>query len=300
MPRASEKVRHPSVQTLLTHYSEKNPKSLIRRLAQEKVSQAKAQGWNGPAFCPRKFCSHFGVRCFEVSHEIDGDGRILRGTDGRTRIEYAAGRMKERQRFTIFHEFAHLLFPDYAEFLPHHHQAYSLRYTPEEKEFEGLCDTAAAEMLFPHTDFVEDLKQLERLHFPELERLQARYGGSLDATCYRLLDLASTVPISIVFLTDQRGTHKGGGPLWVRHASRNAIFKGFIPPGERPPNNSVARICFEKQSPYVGPSKETWWIKGLPRTYMAEAIKLPTVDNPDYPKLMVILLPTSYKGGPLC
>ncbi|GEP40891.1 hypothetical protein BGE01nite_01820 [Brevifollis gellanilyticus] len=240
----------------------------------------------------------FGIRCFEVEHDIDGDGRILLGANGRPKIEYAAGRMKERQAFTIFHEFAHTLFPDYCDFLPLHHAA--AQSSPEEKEFESLCDTAAAEMLFPSDEFTDDLKGIGRLHFPELLRLQQRYGGSLDATCYRMAELISAIPVSFAFMTDQRGSFSGGGPLWVKHSSGNKLFKGYIKGGERPPKDSVATICYAEQSQSVGPVRETWWIDGSPRSYMAEAVKLPTVANPDYPKLVVILLPLSYKGGSLC
>lgn len=298
MSASRVKDRHPSVQALLSHFNEKLPKPLIRRLAQEKVSQAKKMGWSGPAFCPLKLCSFFGIRCFEVQHNIDGDGRILLGANGRPRIEFATGRMKERQVFTIFHEFAHTLFPDYCEFLPLNHNGNHI--DPEEKEFEGLCDVAAAEMLFPVEEFTADLKSLSRLHFPELLRIQERYRGSLDATCYRMADLASSVPLTFAFMTDQRGQFSGTGPLWVRHSSGNKLFKGYITPGVRPPKDSVAKTCYFEEMQSVGPSKETWWLNGSPRSFMAEAVRLPKVNNPDYPKIVVILLPLSYKGGGIC
>src|SRR6185437_15156974 len=103
---------------------------------------AKALGWNGPAFCPKVFAGIFGIRCKEVNYEIGGEGRILPYADRKLWIEYRSQRLPERQRFTIFHEFAHTLFPDFCKFLPHHYSGGKAK--DPEKEFENLCDIAAS------------------------------------------------------------------------------------------------------------------------------------------------------------
>src|SRR2546423_1202620 len=114
--------KHPSVSALLAAYpGETNAKELIRRLARAKVAYAKAFGWKGPPFCPKVFASVFGIRCRPVQHDIGSEGRILPYPDGKPWIEYRGDRMEERQRFTILHEFAHTLFPDFCEFMPHHY-----------------------------------------------------------------------------------------------------------------------------------------------------------------------------------
>src|SRR5689334_11459984 len=114
--------RHRSILALLNEYpGEKDAKTLIRRLAQERIASAKTLGWSGPAFCPKILASLFGIRCKEVHHEIGGEGRILPYADGKLWIEYRSKRLLERQRFTIFHEFAHTLFPDFSKFVPHHY-----------------------------------------------------------------------------------------------------------------------------------------------------------------------------------
>ena len=296
MPAA--KSRHPSVAALLaTCLGERNPKNVIRVRAKEKVLVAKAREWQGPPFCPLIFCSHFGIRCFEVGHQIGGEGRILLGRDDRPRIEYVSGRTKERQRFTIFHEFAHTLFPDFCQFVPLYHGGGPV-VSPEEKEFEHLCDVAAAEMLFPESEFIEDLGSLGRIGFTQVRHLRNRYEASIDATCQRLADLCNSVACSFAFLTDRRGHYPGRGPLWVRYSTANKLFKGFVAPGTVPPPGSAALKCLNGIEPIVGPTKETWLIKGSPRTYLVEATRLPVVDNPDYPKVVVILLPQGYKGGP--
>ena len=289
--------RHESVIALLNAFpGESDPKLIIRKLAREKIAIAKTRGWNGPAFCPKILASLFDIFCKEVDSDIGGEGRILPYPDGKLWIEYRSGRMPERQRFTIFHEFAHTLFPDFCEFVPHHHAAPNSTKDPE-KEFENLCDIAASEMLLPLDNVKGDLAQMNHVSFEEFDRLSRRYEASIDATTHRFTELVEGIPCTVVFLTDQRGTNSGYGPLWVKYGCRNSAFKGFIPTGTLPPATSVALRCYRNDEKLTQPTKETWWVNGKPRTWLAQAIKLPVVaHNPDYSKVAVLLLPSSYKG----
>jgi hypothetical protein len=288
--------RHESVLALLTAFpSEGDPKKIIRKLAREKVAIAKSRGWQGPAFCPKMLASLFDIRCKEVDADIGAEGRILPYPDGKLWIEFRSGRIPERQRFTIFHEFAHTLFPDFCEFVPHHHAAPSSTKDPE-KEFENLCDIAASEMLLPLENVKEDMACMKQISFEEYDRLSRRYEASIDATAHRFTELVEIVPCTVVFLTDQKGTHTGHGPLWVKYGCRNPSFKAFIPVGATPPATSVAFRCYRNGEKITQPEKETWWLNGKPRTWLAQAIKLPDVSqNPDYSKVAVLLLPSSYK-----
>lgn len=289
--------RHPSVLALLNSSAgETDPKKIIRTLARSKVEFAKRHRWNGPKFCPRILCSIFGIRCYEVSHDIRGDGRILMESDGRPRIEFASGRTEERQRFTIFHEFAHTLFPDYCEYLPLYTNP-ATELSPAEKEFENLCDVAAAEMLLPAEDFIGDLKQTERIGFNEIERLRQRYGSSPDATCLRLSELCNSTAFSVVFLTDQKMNFTGSGPLWVKYSCKSKSFNGYIRNGISPPENSVTIDCLNGAEASAGPAEETWSLNGNSCSYFVESFKLPVVGNPHYPKVATLLLPAGYKGG---
>ena len=102
----------------------------------------------------------------------------------------------------------------------------------------------------------------------------------------------------MAFLTDQRGDRKGRGPLWVSYSAKNDLFRNYIPAGSAVPTGSVAVHCYADGAAPVGPAKETWWIRGKPYTYSVQAAKLPSIDNAAYPKVVVLLLPSSYKGGP--
>lgn len=294
--RNQASARHESVRALLAAYpGETDPKTLIRRLAREKIAYAKSLGWEGPPFCPKILASIFGIRSKEVSHDIAGDGRILLHPDGKLWIEYRSDRLPERQRFTIFHEFAHTLFPDYCHFLPLHNSPAS-RATDPEKEFEFLCDVAAAEMLLPVEDFSNDLKDLSWLGFEAIHQLRKRYQASIDATTYRLIELMNSVPCAAVFLTDQRQeAFRGYGPLWMKYSRCNTEFKGYVPPGNSPPRESVALQCFRNGVETTDPVRETWWINGKPRTWLVQATKLPIVPtNPEYAKVVALFFPVSY------
>lgn len=288
--------RHESVLALLkAHPLERDPKAIIRQLAREKVSAAKRRGWNGPAFCPKVLASLFGIRCKEVDKDIGGEGRILPYPDGKLWIEYRKGPIPERQRFTIFHELAHTLFPDFYEFLPHHHAAPRAPRDPD-REFENLCDIAASEMLLPVEDAAADVAALNIISFVEFERLSRRYKASIDATTHRFTELIEAVPCTVAFLTDQKGSNPGRGPLWVKYCCRNQAFKGFIPTGTLPPAGSVAMRCYRNGERITSFAKEVWWPNCKPRTWLAQAIKLPEISNsPDYSKVAVLLLPSSYK-----
>jgi len=287
--------RHESVGALLAaHPGENDPKKIIRRLAREKIAYAKSHGWSGPPFCPKELTSIFGIRCKEVHHDIGGEGRILKHPTGKIWIEYHSDRIPERKRFTIFHEFAHTLFPDYCDFLPHHQNA-DKKAEDDEKEFEYLCDLAAAEMLFPAENFSADLKSLNRLGFEAVHALRKKYVASIDATTYRLIELADSVPCAAIFLVDQKGDHPGRGPLWVRNCSKNPLFKSYLPPGVSPPANSIVVHCYKNGVETTAQIKETWWINNQPRTWLVQATKLPAMPHfPEYPKIVALLFPSSY------
>jgi hypothetical protein len=293
-PEASAIV-HKSIEALLAVYpNEDSAENIIRRLAREKVSYAKSRCWVGPPYCPKELASLFGIKCKEVEHEIDGEGRILLCRTKKLQIEYRKGRLPERQRFTIFHEFAHTLFPDYCEFLPQHQSSQKNPPSPI-KKFEHLCDVGASEMLMPLDDFTDDFQKLKWLGFESVHELRERYQASIDATIYRLVDLVTSVGFAAVFLTDQRGSNGGCGPLWVKHSSRNSLFKSFIPIGVTPPPKSVVTQCYRNNLETTAAVKETWWIKGAPRSWLVQAARLPTVsEDINYPKVVALLFPSGY------
>jgi hypothetical protein len=169
-----------------------------------------------------------------------------------------------------------------------------VKVTDPEREFETLCDNAASEMLIPFEDISADLAALTRLDVSAIDRLRTRYVASQDATTHRVVECFSAAQCAAVFLTDQRGTHSGTGPLWTKYMCKNGLFKSWLKPGTTPPRNSVALACYQGEE-MTRATKETWWINGQPRTWLTQAWKLPSVpEHPDYAKVVVLLLPSGY------
>ena len=285
---AKPEVLHPSVRALLAdHPGENEPEVLIRKLARKRVAYAKGYRWEGPPFCPIILASLSNVLCKEVHHDIGGDGRILLSREGRPIIEYRSGYPPERQRFTIFHEFAHMLFTDYCAFVPHH-QTFDENDSAEHRQFENLCDVAAAEMMMPVEDFQVDLLKWSQLDAAAIQQLGKRYEASVDATISRAAELGNHVAFSAAFLTDQKGKHSGPGPLWVRYSKKTSRFSGFIWPGTCPPPGSIVLQCL-CDGGVIGPKRETWTIKGQQKTLSVQAMKLPEISTqPSYPKVVAI------------
>lgn len=284
--------RHRSVLALLdAHPGESDPWELIRRLAREKVAYAKKNGWSGPSFCPKELASIFGIFCKEVTHDIGADGRILSHPGAKIVIEYRKDRPLERQRFTIFHEFAHTLFPDYCTFVAQHRVARE-SIAEQEQEFEALCDVAAAEMLMPLEDFDQDRKALAPGKIASVQTLRQRYETSIEAAIRRLMDLEDRIPVAAIFLTDQKKEgYVGDGPLWVKSFNRNGHFKAFVKTGVMPPQNSVALKCYESGRDENEGLDEQWSVGRDLSKWKVEAGRLPDVpEAPKYPKVVALLI----------
>lgn len=274
-------VKHESVQALLdAHPGERYPKKIIKKLAMIRLADARRKKWKGPPFCPKILASLYGIHCLEVQHDIGGDGRILPDprNPGSALIEYRAGQMEERQRFTMFHEFAHTLFPDYCELKTYHLE--SAAKDPD-KEFENLCDVAAAELMMPVDEFAADLQD-KQINGTLVAALKTRYTASIDATVRRVIDLTLSVPIGALFLAAAKG-----GPREVRYSLQNKLFPGYVRSGSKVGWSGADN----------DPKVMTLFIDGKPRTYLVEALPLPVIpENTNYPTTALLLQPSGPKS----
>jgi hypothetical protein len=280
-PKSPKPPRHESVIKLLEKFpGQRYPKRIIKQLAHERLADARKKGWSGPIFCPKVLASIYGIKCHQVDHDIGGEGRIIPDPKRpeRPMIEYRSGRMEERQRFTMFHEFAHTLFPDYCVLTTYHQEAPTEK--DPEKEFENLCDAAAAEFMMPEDTFTADLAG-QRVSGSLILSLKKRYHASLDATIRRVVDLTSAVPCSVLFLKAQGK----GNAREVSYSLKNSLFSSYIPSG--------AKVRWT--GPNDTPTKMLLPVDTYPRRHLVEALELPTIaDNPNYPTTALLLLPPDY------
>lgn len=97
---------------------------------------------------------------------------------------------KTRQIFSLFHELAHLLLN--INGLSKFDQEYVERLPDEEKQIERFCNSIAAEILIPLSDFREQEKgfpaEVKRASEQQFSELAGRYGVSREAVLRRFLD----------------------------------------------------------------------------------------------------------------
>jgi hypothetical protein len=250
------------------------------------VRYAKSVGWSGPPFDPWILASILGIHVEETNDEAIGEGQIFPLGD-KVIIQCRAGRILERQRFTICHEIAHTCFPDVYEFVR--------RQDPEpvdeaHRKFENLCDIGAGELIMPQEDFLADLNSTH-VCLPHACALGSRYVASIEAAIRRVLGLCSH-PCAAAFLTDEdfKDFRAVQGRMRVRYYCKSTSFNAFFKPGLLLPAGSCAVSAPESAEKTFPKSRETWWINGKPRSWYVEALRLPVVPAaPDYPKAVALL-----------
>lgn len=284
---------HPSVRALLNAYPMfDSPEGAIVHLAREKLSFAKQFNWEGPPFCPVSFCSFHGIRCEEVEEDIRCDGRIVRDPkSGDAVIQYAKDRSLERIRFTIFHEFAHTLFPDYCQYVAQHHNKRGIT-SEADRNFENLCDRAAAELLFPEEDFNDSLSNINVKSLSEVVSLSQEYLASLEATCRRIAFLEKNLAVTFLFITDKwKSNFPKDGTCWVRNYATTSSTSKVILPGTVPPVGSMVYRCLESAKPMeiTHEAQEQWVTKTGNENFTVQVIRLPKVNCEASPKAIVHL-----------
>ena len=173
---------HESVLAL----DEGDPVEAIIGMARDLALEAVDRGWTGPPFDPFELAKLLGISV--IPRADMKDARSFVSENGKTRIEFNPHKPASRIRFSIAHEIAHTLFPDFAE-RPRSRSAPD-RTLPDEWQLELLCNLAAAELLMPAT-------LLESTDSPpasmrHLLQERARFEVSMEALLLRLARLTKT------------------------------------------------------------------------------------------------------------
>lgn len=106
-------------------------------------------------------------------------------------------RPETRQRFSIAHEIGHTFFPNYAT-KPWCRPDARFRDRDNPDDYlEMLCDTAAAELLFPLQSFARDAASVAGGE--HLVQLAATYGASREATLRRFAEMSQEPVVALFF-----------------------------------------------------------------------------------------------------
>ncbi|UJQ94152.1 ImmA/IrrE family metallo-endopeptidase [Mariluticola halotolerans] len=163
-----------------------DPLTAIEDAARSLVLRARENGWEGPPFNPLHIAEMLGVQV-EANSNV-ADARLVATKSG-PKIEFNPQQPRERVRFSIAHEIAHLLFPDWSEQVRNR----GGDKAADDWQLEMLCNLAASEFVLPigSLSAASDIPSIE-----DLMRQRREYDVSAEAFLIRLAKI-SNQPIGI-------------------------------------------------------------------------------------------------------
>jgi Zn-dependent peptidase ImmA (M78 family) len=117
---------------------------------------------------------------------------VYRESNGSRRIYYDPTFPDGRINFSIAHEIAHTFFP--SSMTGARFRSMCADDSREANELEFLCHRGAAELLMPVDEFAEELA--DGIGLAAVPRLCQRFGGSFEATVYRLATASDKIAIA--------------------------------------------------------------------------------------------------------
>ena len=123
--------------------NDRDPIVVMREASQALVLKARERGWEGPPFNPLYIAEMLDLKV-EANSNI-ADARLVEAKDG-AKIEFNPQQPRERVRFSIAHEVAHRLFPDWNEEIQNRGGP---TVSGDEWQLEMLCNLAASEFVLP-------------------------------------------------------------------------------------------------------------------------------------------------------
>jgi hypothetical protein len=164
---------------------DEDPIAVVLGKARGQVFSALEKGWAGPPFDPLQLADMLKIPVVPLE-EVE-DARLVH-RQGRPRIEFNPNKSRERVRFSIAHELAHLMFPDAAERV--RYRSHSDKARKDDWQIELLCNLAAAELLMPSGSFPE-LGEASHLDINHLMQLRSEFMVSAESALLRLVRLTA-------------------------------------------------------------------------------------------------------------
>ncbi|MEG6508186.1 macro domain-containing protein [Methyloligella sp. 2.7D] len=246
-----------------------DPLEAIERAARALVLKARESGWEGPPFNPLRIAEMLDVQ-IEANSSI-ADARLV-ATESGPKIEFNPQQPRERVRFSIAHEVAHMLFPDWHDQIRNRG---GQKEIADDWQLEMLCNLAASEFVLP----IGSLSSASTVpSIEDLMRQRREYDVSAEAFLIRLAKI-STQPIGVFFASP----HQSG------KAERRYTVNYFVGSPTAPkaqisgtdvPASSVIHSC--TAIGYTDRSVESWVI-GSPT--QIECVGIPAYPGNVYPRV---------------
>lgn len=261
---------HPSVLALAR---DSDPLEAVVSAARALVYRALERGWTGPPFDPLGLAELHNVDVYPGQGVFDA---ALTGTGRRPTIEYNPEQSPARIRYSVAHEIAHTLFPDFAQRIRHRSGPHQ---RPDDWQLELLCNLAAAELLMPAGNFPAlDARDLTIDRVVELHR---EFGVSVEAAAFQV---ARTTSARCVAFTT--ASHRADGGYTIDYAVGSANVDAASYRGARLPDDSHAAECVAVGVTAKG--EERWPADDLERR--VEAIGVPPYPGERLPRVVGLRL----------
>ncbi|MEO1948796.1 ImmA/IrrE family metallo-endopeptidase [Thioclava sp.] len=208
-----------------------DPLLAIEEAARNLVLKARETGWEGPPFNPLHIAEMLKVQ-IEANSSV-ADARLV-ATENGPKIEFNPQQPRERVRFSIAHEIAHLLFPDWSEQVRNR----GGDETPDDWQLEMLCNLAASEFVLPigSLSAASDVRPIE-----DLMRQRREYDVSAEAFLIRLAKI-SKEPIG-TFVASPAVSKAGGRQYKVDYFISSPTAPKVRLLGRSIPHDSIVHRC---------------------------------------------------------
>jgi len=265
---------------------DQDPVSVITTRARELVMRAMDAGWAGPPFDPIILANEF--LSIEVIASDDVSDAKTVATRAGARIEFNPNRPRERRRYSVAHEIAHTLFPDYAERV-RHRGSHHAEVQPQDWQLETLCNIAAAEILMPIGSLPPP--NPDGFAIDVLTRVRPRFDVSMEAVLIRTAHIAG-FPCA-VFAASRRETGSGSGVYTVDYAIASQDWRPPAARGQTLSTDSVVNQC--TAIGFTAKGEETWIANG--ERVRVECVGIPAFPGSTYPRVAGILIPARFRAG---
>lgn len=255
-----------------------DPVATVQEKARTFVLEAMESGWSGPPFDILDLAKRRGI---ELSPRGDLlDARTVPSEKGKALIEFNPNRPPRRVRFSVAHELAHTLFPDWGRRVRN-------RLTHEEMkgddwQLEMLCNIAAAEMLMPVGSFKDIAKGDVTVDL--LLELRKKFEVSAEAVFLRTARV--TEKPCVVFAASV-GDEQGSVRYRVDYALNSKAWSVRIASGFQLPKKSVVEEC--TAIGFTAKRKETW--ASSLSDIEVECVGIPPYPNRRYPRVLGLVRP---------
>lgn len=271
----------PSVRKLA---GDRDPIRVITERAQNLVFAALECGWNGPPFDPfdlARLCNLPVVPQPEIV-----DARSVPTGGGRAVIEYNPIRPRDRIRFSICHELAHSLFPDYTERV--RNRVDHTQMKSEEWPLEMLCNIGAAELLMPIGSFQKELT-VGTMTIERIRDLRSKFEVSTEAVLLRAVRLANE-PLA-VFSASMANEALDKRRYSLEYCVSSKSWAADLKSGQLLPNKTAISGCTAVG--YTNKGSEIW--NEATGELEVEAMGVPPYPKHRFPRVVGLIRPRLHR-----